>query len=210
LAASDNVRARLEFEKRPSYKTSFYSMLEKGGQTNASLRPVTYDLTKVLIQLGIRTTENVAKILDLRGAKTSETHLLRCTSRVARLYCAAGPLSYGSDPVNGYVVETFEGAIRPADFQSVDLARRAQAEVHPHIAIGDVTGPAAHFVQEHSFPDSHSDSGSDRIMVGASTDELERNPVIGRAHIVDQQRWLRIHVADEYRKTSIVPKIAHR
>jgi hypothetical protein len=52
LAASDKFLRGSNIENRTPHKTSFYNMLDEGGQTHPSLDDVSYSVAKPLISLG--------------------------------------------------------------------------------------------------------------------------------------------------------------
>ena len=67
------------------------------------------------------------------------------------------------DRVYGEVVEFFEEAAGPADFDPVDLCGGAEAEVDAHVVVGDKAGAAADFVDEEARAGFHANARADGV-----------------------------------------------
>src|SRR5260370_18384281 len=139
--------------------------------------------------------------------------LLRRTLRLILLrggvHSCACSFFDGANAVDVYVLEFFEQAAGPAHLHPVDLGGSAQPEVHPHVVVGIEAGPPAHLVHQRAPPNPHSDARADSIAIRLRADRAKRYPVIGCAHLIDEQAWRRGHVADDRREAAGVPNIAY-
>src|SRR5580700_3632944 len=108
-------------------------------------------------------------------------------------------------------------AAGPADFDRVELACQAKAEVYAHVVVRVVAGAAADFVNEEARAGSHGDSSADGVAVGAkflgccgqgSADEVESDPVVCAVNFIDEEAGRGVHVTDYRREPAVVPQIA--
>jgi len=63
---------------------------------------------------------------------------------------SAGGFFEGVDGVDGEIVEALDKAAGPVDFDPVDFGDGTQTEMDAHVAVGDVTGAAADFVNKNA------------------------------------------------------------
>src|SRR6266849_9541565 len=101
-----------------------------------------------------------------------------------------------ANAVNANAFKSLKQSAGPAHFHPVDLGGRAQAEVHAHVVVGIEAGAAAHLIDESASTGSHSDARADSIAIRFRADHAKRYPVIGAAHLIYDQAWRRVHVAD--------------
>ncbi len=69
--------------------------------------------------------------------------------------------------VDGEIIEFFDAAAGPANFDRIELGSGAEAEVHAHVIVGIVAGAAADFVNEDASTGFHGDAGADGVAAGA-------------------------------------------
>ena len=101
----------------------------------------------------------------------------------------ASPFLEGVNCVDGQVFKSLNNAARPANLDPFDLGARTEAEVHAHVAIGDVARAAANFVDERARTSFHSDLRADAVAIGFVADRAKRNPVIAVVNVV-HQAWV--------------------
>src|SRR5258707_13002883 len=170
-------------------KKHFYPEIRRGGGVKDLSRPADYSL---------------------------ESGLGRSRRRIDR---RARTFLQGMNRIDKQVFKALDQTAGPADLYPFDLGSRPEAEVRAHIAIGDVAGSAANFVDEHPRPGFHGDLRADTITVGFAAARSrgirrsncpERDPMIRIADVVHQQHRQRIHVADHCGHPPVIPQISDR
>src|SRR5258707_296883 len=110
--------------------------------------------------------------------------------------------------VHAQVGKALSQPARPAHFSPLSLGSRAQAEMDSHVAVRAVTGTAAHFIHKNASGRVHSNSRTDAVTMRFGGFGADRDPVVRRPNLVDQQTWTIVHIADDCRNLAVVPQIA--
>src|SRR6202158_3385581 len=118
-------------------------------------------------------------VLKARGA---DSVLLRSRGRDG-----TGPFLDDVEGVDAEIVEFFEEAAGPADFDPIDFRGGAETKVDAHIVVGDEAGAAAHFVDEDAGAGFHADARANSVAIRFRADGAESHPMIGGAHFVNQK-----------------------
>src|SRR5712692_5816355 len=131
----------------------------------------------------------------------------------------AGTFLQRMNRIDRQVFKAFHQSAGPAHLYPLDLGGGPEAKVKAHIAIGDVAGPAANFVNERARTGFHRDLRADSIAIGFAaarsrrkrrSNRPESNPMIAIANVVHQQHRRRIHVADDRGHPAVIPQISNR
>src|SRR5882762_27949 len=129
----------------------------------------------------------------------------------------AGAFLQRMNGIDRQVFKSFDQTAGPADLHPFDLAGGPEAKVDAHVAIGNVAGTAANFVDECARASFHSDLRADAVAIGFQpwslrckrlADGVERDPMVAVAQIVHQQHRRRVHVADHRGHAAVIPQIA--
>ena len=98
---------------------------------------------------------------------------LSATGRLSRLISVygdshrrAGTFFERVDGIDREVFKAFDQAAGPAGLDPIDPGGGAEAEVDAHVAIGDVAGTAADFVDERARTGFRSDLRADAVAIG--------------------------------------------
>src|ERR1700722_3144234 len=122
------------------------------------------------------------------------------------------------DFIYGKLIELFDQAAGPADFDGIELSGGAETEVHAVMFVRLEARFAAFFVDEEARAGFHGDAAADGVAAGTVRPELRNqgdrsayeakgDPVIGVASIVDEQAGWAVHVADDGGEAAVVPQI---
>src|SRR5258708_12984551 len=110
--------------------------------------------------------------------------------------------------VHAQVGKALSQPARPAHFSPLSLGSRAQAEMDSHVAVRAVTGTAAHFIHKNASGRLHSNSSTDAVAIRFRAYGADRDPVVRRPNLVDQQTWTIVHIADDCRNLLLVHRIS--
>src|SRR5882762_4043104 len=192
-----------------SFRINTYEKQGRGWPVIVSQTPDEGCLSRVRRGGGVKDLSRPANYSLESGLGRSRRRIDRC----------AGSFLQGMNRIDRQVFKALDQTAGPADLYPFDLGRRPEAEVRAHIAIGNVAGTAANFVDEHPRPGFHCDLRADTITVGFAAARSrgirrsncpERDTMIRIADVVHQQHRRRIHVADHCGHPAVIPQIADR
>src|SRR5207245_3691102 len=125
-----------------------------------------------------------------------ETRRSRRISSLLRCHRFSGAFLESMDGIHLQVFKMLSESAGPAHLDPLDLGGGSEAEVDAHVAIGNVAGSAAHFVDQRARTGFHHDFranpvairfGSRRRGRKRRSDHAKCDPMIPVAHIVHQQ-----------------------
>src|SRR5439155_4675076 len=125
---------------------------------------------------------------------------------------AHNPGSFPNDQelVAGNVLELVHDAARPPDFQPVQSARLAQADVYPQIVLGKIAPAAADLVNLTTPAGKNRDPSANTVPIGLGAHGADREPMVLVSSVVAQQGKRIILIVDDDVQIAIVVKVAER
>src|SRR5882672_1565650 len=139
-----------------SFRINTYEKQGRGWPVIVSQTPDEGCLSRVRRGGGVKDLSRPANYSLESGLGRSRRRIDRC----------AGSFLQGMNRIDRQVFKALDQAAGPTHLHPFDLGSRPEAEVRAHIAIGDVAGPAANFVNQRARAGLHHDLCADSIAVG--------------------------------------------